>query len=250
MTETSMSSSLLQSLSTVLTAADDDAVAAAALTGWQAAVPADYHSMMRRSAATGIIDFWNPYEGRLDSSHWLVKLFATLWSQEDPAGTHPSVIAFLKNGPGAYLRSLLEPDEVWHRRAHYRIVDSAHGMRDMISIFLEPRPGTLVALHAGSKQGHFPAGDLPPAERFCRVLSALLAARGGFPAQRCNRIELLTSRERQVLRLVQKGRRNLQIAEELGISPLTVRKHLENIFGKLSVDNRTAAAALLDPDSP
>jgi DNA-binding CsgD family transcriptional regulator len=63
----------------------------------------------------------------------------------------------------------------------------------------------------------------------------------------------LTEREREVLALVAKGRTNLEIAEILWIAPSTVRKHLENVYAKLGVRTRTAAAArflgALDDDS-
>jgi DNA-binding CsgD family transcriptional regulator len=53
----------------------------------------------------------------------------------------------------------------------------------------------------------------------------------------------LTAREAEVLGWVARGKTNAEIAVALYISPLTVRKHLENIFEKLGVRTRTAAAA-------
>jgi DNA-binding CsgD family transcriptional regulator len=55
----------------------------------------------------------------------------------------------------------------------------------------------------------------------------------------------LTSRESQILGWVARGKTNLEIAEILWLSPSTVRKHLENIYGKLGVHNRAAAVARL-----
>ena len=57
--------------------------------------------------------------------------------------------------------------------------------------------------------------------------------------------ELLTAREREVLSWVARGKTNPQIAEVLWVSPATVRKHLENVYGKLGVSTRTAAVARL-----
>ncbi|MGC0329363.1 ATP/maltotriose-dependent transcriptional regulator MalT [Streptomyces sp. SAI-170] len=54
----------------------------------------------------------------------------------------------------------------------------------------------------------------------------------------------LTSRERDVLRLVAAGRTNRQIAEELFISPKTASVHVSNILAKLGVSGRGEAAAL------
>jgi DNA-binding CsgD family transcriptional regulator len=53
----------------------------------------------------------------------------------------------------------------------------------------------------------------------------------------------LTEREIEVLRLVATGRTNPQIAETLVLSEKTVARHLSNIFVKLGVSSRTAAAA-------
>ena len=53
----------------------------------------------------------------------------------------------------------------------------------------------------------------------------------------------LTARELEVLRLVASGRSNKQIAAELVISEHTVARHVQNIFAKLDVSSRTAAAS-------
>ncbi len=54
----------------------------------------------------------------------------------------------------------------------------------------------------------------------------------------------LTRREREVMALVAKGKRNRQIAEELVITEGTVEAHLHNIFQKLDVSTRTEASLL------
>jgi DNA-binding NarL/FixJ family response regulator len=53
----------------------------------------------------------------------------------------------------------------------------------------------------------------------------------------------LTTREAEILDLVADGYTNADIAAALWISPGTVRRHLENVFAKLGVRTRTAAAA-------
>lgn len=53
----------------------------------------------------------------------------------------------------------------------------------------------------------------------------------------------LTAREVEVLRLVASGHSNAQIATDLTLSEKTVARHLSNIFTKLEVGSRTAAAA-------
>jgi DNA-binding CsgD family transcriptional regulator len=68
---------------------------------------------------------------------------------------------------------------------------------------------------------------------------------GALLLEERGRIPRLTRREREILNLVAEGKTNLEIAEELWVSPSTVRKHLENVYGKLGVHTRTAAAAFL-----
>jgi ATP/maltotriose-dependent transcriptional regulator MalT len=53
----------------------------------------------------------------------------------------------------------------------------------------------------------------------------------------------LTEREIEVLRLVAEGKSNYEIARVLVLSQKTVERHLSNIFSKLDVSSRTAAAA-------
>jgi DNA-binding CsgD family transcriptional regulator len=53
----------------------------------------------------------------------------------------------------------------------------------------------------------------------------------------------LTARELEIMSLVGAGRTNQEIARVLWLSPRTVSKHLENVFEKLGVTNRTAATA-------
>jgi DNA-binding NarL/FixJ family response regulator len=53
----------------------------------------------------------------------------------------------------------------------------------------------------------------------------------------------LTAREAEVLLWISRGKSNRDIGEILNISPRTVNKHLEQIFVKLGVENRAAAAA-------
>ena len=54
----------------------------------------------------------------------------------------------------------------------------------------------------------------------------------------------VTAREAEVLLWLARGKANREIAEILEMSPRTVGKHIEQIFRKLEVDNRTAAAMM------
>ena len=53
--------------------------------------------------------------------------------------------------------------------------------------------------------------------------------------------EPLTHREREILRVMARGHSNDEIAEELCVSPATVRTHITHILAKLNVTRRTQA---------
>lgn len=55
---------------------------------------------------------------------------------------------------------------------------------------------------------------------------------------------VLTSREKEVIALAAKGKSNKEIAEKLVLREVTVKSHLNNIFKKLKVTNRTQAVLL------
>ena len=57
-------------------------------------------------------------------------------------------------------------------------------------------------------------------------------------------LESLTSRELQILRLLDKDLSNKEIARELVLTTGTVKVHTSNVYRKLSVNNRRAAVSL------
>ena len=57
-------------------------------------------------------------------------------------------------------------------------------------------------------------------------------------------LEPLSERELDVLRLIETGRSNKEIAEILVIAPSTVKSHINNIYGKLGTHRRTQAIAI------
>jgi DNA-binding NarL/FixJ family response regulator len=57
-------------------------------------------------------------------------------------------------------------------------------------------------------------------------------------------LEILTTRERELLSALANGWSNLQIASRIGISQNTVKYHLKNLYDKLGVNNRAMAVAL------
>lgn len=106
-------------------------------------------------------------------------------------------------------------------RARVRIGIALRALGDEVSATSE----LTVALRTLTELGAEPAR---------REVERLLG--GGLP-------DGLTAREVEVLRLVASGRSNPQIAAALFLSEKTVARHLSNIFTKVGVTSRTAAAA-------
>jgi len=77
-------------------------------------------------------------------------------------------------------------------------------------------------------------------KRFAKKLSVAFKS-SGHANRQDGLIEELSSRELDVLRLICKGRSNKQISAALFISANTVKTHLKNIYGKLSVHSRSEA---------
>ncbi len=73
------------------------------------------------------------------------------------------------------------------------------------------------------------------------LLLELIKSKG---EERQRRHRNLTPREREVLFWITRGKSNAEIATILAIASATVGKHLERIYAKLGVENRTAACSL------
>lgn len=76
-------------------------------------------------------------------------------------------------------------------------------------------------------------------EQACNAVIA--AARGEFSTFSRSVSSVLTERECQILRHISHGASNKETARLLGISPSTVRTHMESIFRKLECSTRAAA---------
>jgi DNA-binding NarL/FixJ family response regulator len=76
------------------------------------------------------------------------------------------------------------------------------------------------------------------------VVAALHGALSGavaLPALDDRTVDMLTSREREVLILLAEGRTNREIATALSVSLATVKSHLVRLYSKLEVSNRNQA---------
>jgi pimeloyl-ACP methyl ester carboxylesterase/DNA-binding CsgD family transcriptional regulator len=128
---------------------------------------------------------------------------------------------------------LTAPTLIVHRE-HDRAVPLKHG-RAMAALV----PDAELVVVPGD--AHLPwQGDADP------VLAAI-APFLGMPAHRspapARRVEELSAREREVLRLVAEGLSDAEIGARLVLSPHTVHRHVANIRRKLGLRSRSAAAA-------
>ncbi|WP_033344312.1 response regulator [Catenuloplanes japonicus] len=88
------------------------------------------------------------------------------------------------------------------------------------------------------------AGDLLMAPRITQRLIEAYADRHRSPATAAPRLDSLTARETEVLRLVANGLSNTQIAERLVLSEATVKTHVKRLMGKLELASRAQAVVV------
>jgi DNA-binding CsgD family transcriptional regulator len=141
--------------------------------------------------------------------------------------------------------------------------------RNGVIEFAEPRARALLHSYFGAAGGHLPEvvqdwlqedaarlsvdGRLPPPGAPLTVVRegrrlALHRVRDALLLR--EDVAILTPREREVLALVADGSSNAEVAARLWLSVGTVRVHLNHIYAKLGVTNRTAAVAQLRQSGP
>jgi LuxR family maltose regulon positive regulatory protein len=112
-----------------------------------------------------------------------------------------------------------------------------------------PMAALLRQLLVGRRQGQVALAEAAPREYLARLVDAFEQA--GLPIRPptgrgvvvAGLVEPLTARELEVLQLLAAGASNRAIAEQLVVTPETVKKHLSHLFDKLGVANRTQAVA-------
>ncbi len=98
---------------------------------------------------------------------------------------------------------------------------------------------------------HYSAGQacsleqiLAEAESVLQVTPALPSSDSSTSPSSPHILATLSQRERETLALVATGLTNAQVAQNLQLSPHTVRKHLQSIYTKLNVNSRSAATRI------
>ncbi|MDT0351086.1 response regulator transcription factor [Pseudonocardia charpentierae] len=156
------------------------------------------------------------------------------------ASTSPVLEAMAAHATGTVLIIEGEP-----ATALQHLRSAAHSWRTLQMPYEAARTSVAIGLACAALSDHTGAElEFGNAQEAFLALGAepdvdrLNALTGGPPPA-----ENLSERERDVLIHLAAGKTNREIAEALGISPHTVRRHVEHIFSKLGVTSRTAATA-------
>ncbi len=128
-----------------------------------------------------------------------------------------------------------------------RILAEAPEIRVLVLTTYETDASILPAIEAGA-QGYL-LKAAPEAEILAGIRSVAAGGMALAPSIAARLVRAaaapappsLSPREREVLRLVAAGRSNPEIAVELFIGEATVKTHLQKVFAKLDVDDRTRA---------
>ena len=141
------------------------------------------------------------------------------------------------------IQALIPQAVIWQRKGHHaraltsleKALSLAESER-FVRVFLdEGEPMAELLRHARSH------GIAP--KYVAKLLAEFDKEIGKTPVQKQPLIEPLSERELEILRLVAAGKSNQHIADALIIATGTVKKHLNNIFGKLGVESRTQCIA-------
>ena len=139
----------------------------------------------------------------------------------------------------------------FHSTGMYCEVYRPQGFEHHIGLFLPEPPGPEASAGRTARL-FFCRGPGPAFSERDRALLTLLRPhmQQSFldAERRRNPAPDLTPRHWDLLHLLAAGRTNIQIARQLGLSEGTVRTHLENIYARLEVSNRTAAIIRAFPD--
>jgi DNA-binding CsgD family transcriptional regulator len=139
----------------------------------------------------------------------------------------------------------LVPDVEWRQGGMYADYDRPRGIEHELMVCLDAgRPRrTLRLLFVRGPGSDFSERDVA----VLRLLQPHLQSAYLGAERRRRGLRPLTDRQRQILQYIAAGFTNGQIATRLNVSEHTVRKHVENIFARLDVTSRTAAARLWPP---
>ncbi len=158
-------------------------------------------------------------------------------------------------------RHLFASDEdgrlLWWTPQGGRILARIVGERPVAGTMLPPAVATLIS--RSTEGGTPPSAMIAPSGEVGAAINVALVGRVGpnefllrlveetvGPASDRLKDRLgISDREAQVLNWIAQGKSNRDIGDILGLSPRTINKHLERIFKKIGVENRTSAAVMV-----
>jgi DNA-binding CsgD family transcriptional regulator len=212
-------------------------------------LPAEALDMIRRLIpcdVVGLID-GRPWD-RAGRRVWSSGRFEP-WSSEDRA-IHDRFRFQVPHGPSpATIRGPFRISDAMTRSAYrrtdlYQLVGRRHGLEFGMDYWLPGRAGRIRGLTFDASLRDFSDRDRDVAKILGVHLATVMARFDrDLPASPAR--GSLTSRQAEIFALVSDGQTNAMIAEALSISPLTVKKHIENVFTQMGVHSRAAAIASL-----
>ena len=235
-------------LERIIAAPDDRQLAEASLAAFKEVAPGDHFSAIlfnpkRRQVADYFLN-----------QRWLAAETPFWQAAQQQLLDHPLAQKFLaRPQPMVLVRSRVVLDPTWKKTWLYNEVERPLGVEDIASVCQITAAGQVLVLTCGRSR-RFTDRDLAPIQSYHRVLNGLMPFyRGGARPTGTQRWSLnrgetqnplvtLTDREQGILHWVREGKRDPEIGIILGISPRTVHNHLANIYRKLGVETRTAAA--------
>lgn len=225
----------------------------AALAAWKTCVPGPYHSLLLYSTALPVVR--RPTHVFEEAMGWQNPDTPIARLLQETAHLHPIVAASEHQvRPSIYLRSELVAEQAWRRTEHFNEVDRSRNIQDMMVLVL-PLQNSWRAMLTCGRDSRFPCSHRS-IEHLPHIMAELYAARTHRPSppgthpMTAPRLAgaRLTARENEIMRWVAEGKRNSEIAVILRLSPHTVRTHLEHIYTKFNVENRTTAKIAFESD--
>lgn len=156
---------------------------------------------------------------------------------------------------GQYLFTIdLQGQLVWATPQVYQLLDGAHATADSIAlthsisqqlrewINHKPETGRQLPLQQVTQELNVEMLNLIDGKEY--LLRLTNPPKPADDTQSLKQQFSVTGREADVLLWIANGKTNREIGQILDMSPRTVNKHLEQIFKKLGVENRTSAAAV------
>ena len=239
----------LDLLERIIVAPDLRQTAQAALAAFREVVPGEHFSAILFNPQLRQVEdyFLDQAWLRADTLFWAAAQQSLL--------EHPLAASFLAWPQSMSLvRSRVVSDADWQKTWLYNEMERPRAVADLATICQVTSSQQVLILTCG-RSGMFFDRDLAPLHSYQRVLNAVVPSCVGLapaPAPTPgwssvptpSPLSRLTAREAQILGWVREGKRDPEIGLILEISPRTVNHHLANVYRKLGVETRTAAARL------